>query len=305
MAVRRIVPQDVAEMGRIVQRVYHYPENPEWDIPTDFADYLQRAARIYRLLWPVGRFFKGYRDAIKGFVYETDNKIVGFVMLRGGKSGVWEGGMLGVLPEYRRQGIARQLLESRRQHVIDQGGRLLHSSVREGNLPALTLQKSLGANFYGKQYAFAVPTPAANGTTLPPPYQLGTATADNYQAMLERANTPPPKIKPYRDESKRGLVGLVDRFSGANWETFAMMKGEQLAAYALCILAAKTVSISIEGDIEDEPQAILNFLVSQAPKGYPIELSVADWQPGLWQAAHELWTPIARGRTVTYSIDLT
>ena len=49
-----------------------------------------------------------------------------------------------VAPEYRRRGIARQLLDRRRDLLAAQGGRSLTLEVRASNEPAIALYESLG-----------------------------------------------------------------------------------------------------------------------------------------------------------------
>jgi len=62
--------------------------------------------------------------------------------------------LVAVSPEYRRQGVARRLLENVASAARTQGGRAIFLEVRAGNEPAVQLYKSAGFNEVGRRPAY-------------------------------------------------------------------------------------------------------------------------------------------------------
>lgn len=92
------------------------------------------------LFAPVGEGFT------PGFVWLEDGRIVGNATLRRAPSS-WRGwiiGNVGVLPDYRRRGIARQLVEACIAQARDEGGEWVALEVRADNEPARRLYQHLG-----------------------------------------------------------------------------------------------------------------------------------------------------------------
>lgn len=58
------------------------------------------------------------------------------------------------LPEFRRMGMARQLIEVAEGHVVDQGGESVTLEVRESNHGAVALYTRLGFVFAGRRPAY-------------------------------------------------------------------------------------------------------------------------------------------------------
>ena len=131
MPIRDIqLPADLIPLGEMVVDTFQYPENPEWSVQADeqedFASLVKNLAR----LWPIIRFGQLFstslRDLIRGCIWEEDGKMVGCTMVqRRGSTNVWIVSTVGVLPEYRRRGLARKLIERQGCSV------LLNSNVVE------------------------------------------------------------------------------------------------------------------------------------------------------------------------------
>ena len=80
-----------------------------------------------------------------GFVWQADGRIVGNATLLTTKA--WDRYLVAnvaVHPSYRRQGIARALMESVNTYVRNRGGRTVLLQVVKDNHPAIDLYKSLG-----------------------------------------------------------------------------------------------------------------------------------------------------------------
>ncbi len=154
MPIRDIqLPADLIPLGEMVVDTFQYPENPEWSVQADeqedFASLVKNLAR----LWPIIRFGQLFsaslRDLIRGCSWEEDGKMVGCTMVqRRGSTNVWIVSTVGVLPEYRRRGLARKLIERGLEIIREHGGEKAFLSVIDGNLPAYKFYESLGFEHY-------------------------------------------------------------------------------------------------------------------------------------------------------------
>jgi ribosomal protein S18 acetylase RimI-like enzyme len=101
----------------MLPRTFRYPEHPEWSLQSDETVELVHALTVFRRLWPLFRIVQtlssSFRDGIRGFVWDEDGSIGGTTLHhRMGKTDTWSISTVGVLPEFRRRGIARKLVES-------------------------------------------------------------------------------------------------------------------------------------------------------------------------------------------------
>jgi ribosomal protein S18 acetylase RimI-like enzyme len=88
-----------------------------------------------------------------GYVWVEDGRLVGNVSLTQEKeAGVWSVSNVAVLPEYRRRGIAGQLVEVAMEHVRRHGGRRILLQVRSDNASAIRLYRRLGFVTYDVQH---------------------------------------------------------------------------------------------------------------------------------------------------------
>src|SRR5690606_24580420 len=83
-----------------------------------------------------------------------DGKMVGSAnVLRQGTSDRWYIANVAVLPEYRRRGIARRLVEACMDLARERGARTILLDVVAGNAPAVSLYERLGfEHFSGQAY---------------------------------------------------------------------------------------------------------------------------------------------------------
>src|SRR5579871_1562176 len=107
------LPADLPLMTEIMPKAFQYPENPAWSLQDDelqsFLDLTTTARRLWPLLSVLRRFSPALRDVLHGFIWEEDALPVGLVNIsRDGGSEDWVISNVGVLPEYRRRGIARK-----------------------------------------------------------------------------------------------------------------------------------------------------------------------------------------------------
>ncbi len=166
------LPQDLAPAADLLVRMFQYPDHPEWSVQSDEQDQVVDAIRRLRAIWPLFRVLQwispSMRNLIRGFVWEEGGAIQAMVIAqREGKTSTWNIGTVGVLPELRRRGLARQLVAATLDMMRSQGATRVRLNVIEGNTPAEALYKSLGFAQYGGGARYVLnPTDAVDRTTL-------------------------------------------------------------------------------------------------------------------------------------------
>ena len=192
MALRAIqVPADLVPVADMVVESFHYPENPAWSVRTDEKEQLvngiRNVARIWPLIWLVGLVSPQMRDVFRGHVWEEDGQIVGATIVqRRGSTNVWVVGTVGVLPAYRRRGIARQLLMASMELMREHGATQAILGVIDGNLPAFKLYEDLRFEHYSGMIEFEAqidePGPAP---ALPEGYHRKPLSPHDWQPRYE------------------------------------------------------------------------------------------------------------------------
>jgi GNAT superfamily N-acetyltransferase len=103
---------------------------------------------IQSLMKFLGFFSKSYRHGFDGFVFENEGgEIVASVNI-GYSIYYWEVAMVATHPDYRRRGLARQLVTTAINHAKELGAQLCVLEVLEENEPAYKLYRSLGFVHY-------------------------------------------------------------------------------------------------------------------------------------------------------------
>jgi len=163
MSIRPLaLPKDLVPAAEAIGKTFKYPGHPEWELDTaeqkQFADAIRRIRRI----WPAVRLLQGVapsmRDLLRGFVWEENGVLAGFVVAqRDGQTAVWQVEPLGVLPKFRRRGIARQLMAEAIRMVRSRGAQGIRLGVIDGNAPAQALYRSMGFVEYGGTILYTLP----------------------------------------------------------------------------------------------------------------------------------------------------
>ena len=160
MTIRALnLPKDFAQLEHVLNQTFQYPENPEWSIQPDDKEDIARMIKMLRRLWPIIRSIQAVspslRDMLRGFVWEEGNQIGGSVILqRNGTTNTWQISVVGVLPEFRRRGLARKLLTRTLADLRQRGAKRVVLSVIDKNIPAYELYKSLGFEHYSSSVAY-------------------------------------------------------------------------------------------------------------------------------------------------------
>ena len=155
------LPADLAVLGEVVPRAFQYPENPEWSLRRDEMEDIVRTIRSLRRIWPLVRILQIFsptlRDLFRGFVWEENGQLVGVVITqRHGTTSLWEVGLVGVLPEYRRRGIARRLLSRSLEDLREREAERANLGVIDKNVPAYSLYTNRGFEHYGGVVEFEI-----------------------------------------------------------------------------------------------------------------------------------------------------
>ncbi len=168
-------PGDLLPLTDILMRTFQYPDHPEWGIREDEQQDVLRTINSLRRLWPVIRvlqfFSPALRDLFRGFLWEEEGQIVGLVLCsRQGTTKTWEVDIVGVVPEYRGQGIARRLLTRALEDLRDRGADKAVLGVIDRNVPAYSLYTSVGFEPFGGMIEFEA---KSNETPRVPPLPDG------------------------------------------------------------------------------------------------------------------------------------
>lgn len=143
------LPDDLQIMVEILPMMFQYPENENWNVQSDEMENLVDTVKGVKRIWPLIRLLQlvipPLRDVLRGYIWEEDSSPVGLVnVIRSGSSDVWIIGNVGTLPEFRRRGIARKLVQAGINYIQERGGKTAWLEVVSGNLPAFTLYESMG-----------------------------------------------------------------------------------------------------------------------------------------------------------------
>ena len=173
------------------------------------------------LLWLLDRISPEFHEALRGFVWVEEGRVVGNVNVNQAFPHYWLISNVAVRPAWRRRGIARQLVRAALEEVRRQGGGAVALQVRADNLPALRLYQSFGFQQIAavtelrlKGTAFRPPTaeaPIAEGFTLRP--RRYDEWRKEYELALAATPAQAWRIKPAREEDFR--VGIEERISKA------------------------------------------------------------------------------------------
>lgn len=309
------LPADTATLAEVLPRAFQYPEHPEWSLETDQLEGLRDSLAGLRRLWPLLRVlqiaYPPLRDVMHGFVWEEDGQPVGVInVARRGASDIWMIGNVAVLPEYRRRGIARQLVAAALDLARARGAARVLLDVVEGNVPAFALYESMGfVHYTGSVELDYLPEDGRRppDILLPDGYTLGPLDRFDWQARLTLARRiTPGMVKGFEPVDPRNFrvpgwlrafTALFERLSGQHTLLFVLRKlNGHTVAVGGCRVRTRpggTNMLYVQADpAHPEPAAALLAALLQealwAGPGRRVELSVAAWQAPLLAAAGEV-----------------
>lgn len=200
MAMRPIrLPDDPIPLGNVIVESFQYPENEAWSVQSDEQEEIVGMIHNLRRMWPLIRLIQllspPLRDILCGYVWEEGGQIVGLTIVqRHGSTDVWIVGTVGVLPAYRRRGIARALVEASLDLIGERGGTKAWLSVIAGNVPAYRLYEKLGFEHYSGTIEFDLrPEQAPPAPTLPPAHTQSVLSLSDWRPRYELADRISPE----------------------------------------------------------------------------------------------------------------
>lgn len=305
--------KDVDVMIPLIKSAFHYPENDQWSLSADeitnFADAFSLLSKMHLVFQIGGLFNPILKDVMCGYIWEEGQQAVGLVNLSpvGMDSQTWTIGNVAVLPEYRRKGIARQLIEAAvnlaRQHQVKN----LVLEVIAGNLPAVTLYENLGFEIYtqGGQLHRDAAQPAPPLPTLPAGYHIEPYHVrdweDRYTLMknitpaLVQQYEPVYRKKFYKSPFMRLLRSIIIVLAPIKNTAYLVRHpatNSVVARFAYQLRRKEGGVNEIEIDLDPKHAVLAPYLVNRCihdalslSPGRDIELNNAKWQTDVLQSA--------------------
>ncbi|MEM7126038.1 MAG: GNAT family N-acetyltransferase [Chloroflexota bacterium] len=331
MPIRPIqLPHDFLPLADAITASFQYPENEEWSIqPDEKADIVEQV-RMMRRLWPLVKLLQrispSLRDLITGYIWEEDEQIAGMVLLhRIGATENWIIGTVGVLPAYRRRGMARQLVEGGLKLIREKEGKKVILSVIDGNEPARSLYESVGFQQYSGTVEFELKPNESTGyktgyknegqwpleePTLPSGYRQAPLGRFEWQPRYKLIKRIAPELvqtyeaideKRYRPTTARRLLGFLFAFIGSiqgkRQERFAIWteSDNQVVAVGKCSGSTRgdgfsDLDITLDANHDALAPYLVRYQLIQALRINPkhrVSLSVDQWMSSIVAAAEE------------------
>jgi len=306
------LPADLKTLVEIIPPAFQYPENDAWSMQPEevksFTDAINGMRRIWPLILVAAAVSPAMRDAFRGFVWEEDGKMVGSAnVLRQGTSDRWYIANVAVLPEYRRRGIARRLVEACMDLARERGARTILLDVVAGNAPAVSLYERLGfEHFSGQAYLTLGGETVLRPAALPQGARLEVGSIFDWRPryVLAQRITPPHvrRYEPVEEASFRRssglrLLGPVIRLTTGvtNQGVTVWGAGGEVIASGLFGARARSGGVNdlrlvhdpAVGDLGPALIAAAVGEIRRISPGRRIDLSVPHWQDGLIAAALE------------------
>jgi ribosomal protein S18 acetylase RimI-like enzyme len=308
------LPRDLIPLGEMLTETFQYPENPDWSVRTDEKEHLVNEVRTIRRLWPLVRtmqlFSQPLRDILHGYVWEEEGEIVGMTIVqRRGTTSIWGVGTVGVLPAFRRRGIARKTLQESLELIKRRGGTKAWLGVIDGNVPAQTLYERLGFEAYDGLSEYSIkPTEPPTVPPLPKGYAASRLDQNDWRTRyeLEKRIAPestrlyePIEVGRFRRPWMLRALSPIMRFvRRAREEDFVIRLCSDAKVIAIAGYSASTrgkgvnrIWIRLDPEHPDLAPYVLGLLldtvICQSPN-LRIELSVPRWMPAVAEAAEAL-----------------
>ena len=262
MTIREVrLPKDLMPLGDMLVDTFQYPENPTWSLRSDETEQIADTIRSMRRLWPVIRALQlvvpQARDLIRGHLWEEDGQIGGVTLVqRKGSTNLWNVGTVGVLPAFRRRGLARKLLMQSLDMIRQKGGTHATLGVINGNVPAQSLYRSLGFEEYRGTYDFTrEPGPMPAEPVLPSGYT----------------------VEPLRDSDWRTRYRLADRIMPDAVRVYEPVEIGRFRHPRLMLLLAPLLrwtqrkaeqGVAIRHTASGEVIALGEYTASKRPRGF-------------------------------------
>lgn len=305
------LPRDFTEIGEMIADTFQYPENPEWSVQTDEKEQLTHAVRSFRRIWPLFRAMQvispSLRDVFRGYVAIEDGKIVGLTLVqRRGTTDTWIVGTVGVLPNYRRRGLARRGLERSLELMRGHGAKKTWLGVINGNTPAQRLYESLGFEVFDSNLDYTLKKPAAPSIPpLPAEYTLSELKLSDWRTRYELEDRIAPAETRLYEPIEKGrfrtplMLRLLDPI--LNWiqrtkdEDYVVRETATGRVVGRCGYTASLrgkgvngVRVRLDPNLPKLAKHLVGLMLQKAVSLAPdlrVECGVPRWMPAVAQAA--------------------
>ena len=294
---------------------YESVEQQAWSAPSDLEAAIEEQLKAMRRLYPMLRLAKWFspslRSLLHGFLYENNGCAVGAAMTaRLFKAPYFELGNVGVIPNYRKRGIAHELVKACIDDVRQLGGKFIHLNVIEGNDPAIALYQRLEFQSYSgtteMSYHRLDDEPPSVPINFPNGYHIRTIGFNDWRPRYELSKRITPEaiqaFCPIIPEqfmwlsALKWLAPLFYRWSQSRVVNLVLENenGQIIGTADLSIQysnsAANTLKMSIDPDYAKLTPAFLKHCIGLFQEASPertILTSVERWQSWVVDAAFD------------------
>jgi len=308
MALRAFdLPADIPLLVDLIPPCFQYPENEEWNIQQDEVENMIDSLNGARRMWPLIRLVMllspPMRDMLRGYVWEEDGHTVGLTnVIRMGNTDQWLIGNVGVLPDYRRRGIARKLVDASVAFARERGAQSIVLDVIDGNVPAYNLYLKLGFEHYSGQTQLVYDAGAADAplpdVALPDGYTIEPYPLFDWRPRFELAKRITPEVDQRYTPVEEGrfrqppivrvLLPFIDRAMGARNQVYVLRRtpsGEPVGFvrgfFRVRAGGVNTTNITLDPAHAEAAPYVVNFVLRDFQKRSPgrrIESVMRQWQ---------------------------
>ena len=313
MTIRALqLPRDLVPLEKMIVRAFQYPENPEWSIQEDEEEEIARELKTLRRLWPAIRILQivspSLKDLFRGFVWEKAGLIGGVVIAqRQGTTDTWGIGVVGVLPEFRRRGLARELLTTTLDDLKQRGAQRIVLGVIEKNVPAYALYTSLGFDHYSSLVEFSQqPDLTPEALVLPEGFEESPRARSDWQSRYKlEQQTAPEAVARYESVeigrfrpslARRALAPVMDLLQRVKQGRFLYQHNGSVAGHLTYRTpgSGKGTS-SISARLDPACAELAPYMLAKAMRAVMtinptlrIQFAIPTWMPALENAARDL-----------------
>jgi ribosomal protein S18 acetylase RimI-like enzyme len=307
-------PRDLTPLGEMIYDTFQYPENPQWSVQTDEKEQISHMIESFRRIWPLMRVAQilapSLRNMFRGYVAIEDGRMIGVTIVqRHGTTNAWVVGTVGVLPEYRRRGIARAAIEKSLELMREHGAEKTWLGMINGNTPAQRLYESLGFEVYDATAEYSLSDPAIPLVSpLPPGFSVSRLRRSDWRTRLALEGQIVPEGARLYEPIEKGrfrqplvlrlLIPLLNFVQREKEEEFVVRQESDGRVVARCKYSASTRGKGVNGiSVRLDPAypqlaehlvgLMLQKVVSRSPK-LRVEIGIPGWMPAVAEAAASL-----------------
>ncbi len=298
--------KEANQLVELLANVFQYPEHPEWSADESTIQVIQQRARAYQRMAPILTLFPSYKDRIQGLVYDVEGESVALSLFYETSPKVWYIDYIGVLAEYRQQGVGKALVAATLARIRDFAGTYVSLEVSKGNLPAENLYKRFGFHCITQRFSFEMQF----GQTLPNSgldnsFEMKITTKRDWQTqyMLAKAVVPsaikaqyPVTLDSYKPSHLAFLSKALNRLAGRRFKFISLHKQGELVGWSFLNMSRNGSGVNAIEIMAIDNNIIADYLLNQTLRiitrtnSAPITLMLDSWQIALKEAASSLFT---------------